>query len=345
MRQVWITRKGPPEVLEVREAPDPKPRPGELRVRVEAAGINFADILSRMGLYPDAPTLPMVPGLEVAGRVDAVGDGATEDWIGRDVLAGTRFGGYSDVLCVPEPQVFVRPAGMTAEQGAAIPLNYLTAYLALVVMGALKSHERVLVHSAGGGVGLAAIDLCRIYGATVYGTASAWKHPFLQERGAAHLIDYRQADFEAEVRRLTDGRGVHIALDPLGGDSWRKSYRSLAPTGRLVVYGASAVAPGKRRRWTRVLRMFAAVPWLQFNPFQLMADSRAIVGAHLGHLGREQHRAADWMRQLLEWYRNGQYRPYVGKAFPLEAAPAAHHYIQDRRNVGKVVLICRNDGV
>jgi len=135
MRQVWITRAGPPERLVVKEAPDPAPAPGEIRIRVEASGVNFADVLARMGLYPDLPGLPAVVGYEVAGRVDAVGDGVSSDWVGRDVFAATRFGGYSDVLCVPLQIVFRRPPGMSAQEGAALPVNYLTAWQLVVVMG------------------------------------------------------------------------------------------------------------------------------------------------------------------------------------------------------------------
>jgi len=155
MRQIWITRAGPPEVLQVKEAPDPEPTAGEVRIRVEASGINFADILGRLGLYPDLPPLPVVPGYEVGGRVDAVGEGVAADWIGRDVIASTRFGGYADTVCVPVAQVFARPAGMSALEGAAIPVNYFTAWQLIVVMGSLKRNETVLIHSVGGGVGIA----------------------------------------------------------------------------------------------------------------------------------------------------------------------------------------------
>ena len=157
MRQIWITKAGRPETLVVKQAPDPEPRAGEVRIRVEASGVNFADIMGRMGLYPDCPPIPVVVGYEVGGRVDAVGTGADPNWIGRDVFAVTRFGGYSDVVCVPEIQVFARPSGMSAFEGAALPVNYLTAWQLVVVMGGLKAGETMLVHSAGGGVGIAAM--------------------------------------------------------------------------------------------------------------------------------------------------------------------------------------------
>lgn len=191
MRQIWITKNGAPEVLAVREAPDPVPATGQMRIRVEASGINFADILGRLGLYPDLPPVPVVPGYEVGGRVDAVGGGVDQSWVGRDVIATTRFGGYADLVCVSPRQAFVRPPGMSAAIGAAIPVNYFTAWQLVVVMGALKRGETMLVHSAGGGVGIAATQIAKHIGATVIGTASASKHAELRALGVDHLIDYR----------------------------------------------------------------------------------------------------------------------------------------------------------
>ena len=175
MRQIWITKIGPPEVLEVKEAPDPEPKAGEVRIRVEASGVNFADIMGRLGLYPDLPRIPVVPGYEVSGHIDAVGEGVAPNWAGRDVLAATRFGGYADTICVPIKQVFARPPGMSALEAASIPVNYFTAWQLIVVMGGLKANETVLIHSAGGGVGIAATQIAKHIGAQVIGTASAAK--------------------------------------------------------------------------------------------------------------------------------------------------------------------------
>jgi NADPH:quinone reductase-like Zn-dependent oxidoreductase len=193
MRQIWISKGGPPEVLVVKEEADPQPGPGEMRVRVDASGVNFADVMGRLGLYPDLPKIPVVPGYEVAGRVEAVGGGVDARWVGRDLFALTRFGGYADVVCAPQAQVFPRPQGMSAQEGAAIPVNYLTAWQLIVVMGGLKSGETVLIHSAGGGVGIAATQIAKHIGAKVIGTASAAKHGELRALGVDHLIDYRTA--------------------------------------------------------------------------------------------------------------------------------------------------------
>jgi len=344
VRQIWIPKAGEPEVLELREAPDALPGAGEVRIRVEASGVNFADVMGRMGLYPDLPPLPVVPGYEVSGRVDAVGDGVETDWIEREVLALTRFGGYADVVCVPEHQAFARPRGLSATEGAALPVNYLTAWLLLVVMGGLRegSGDRVLIHSAGGGVGIAAVQIARHLGARVIGTASEGKHARLHELGVDACIDPRQEDFEERVRELTEGRGVELALDPVGGRSFRKSYRALAPTGRLGMFGMSAAAPDKRRRRGAVLKALLQTPWLSFTPPALMNANKGVFGVNLGHLWDQPDRVAEWMEALLDTFRREvelpPLAPVVAATFPFERAAEAHHYLQDRRNLGKVVL-------
>ena len=339
MRQVWITKAGAPEVLKVREAPDPDPRAGELRIRVEASGVNFADILGRMGLYPDLPPIPVVVGYEVGGRVDAVGPGVDPGWVGRNVFAMTRFGGYADVVCVPEKQVFVRPGGMSAEQGAAIPVNYFTAWQLVVVMGSLKAGETLLVHSAGGGVGIAATQIAKHLGATVIGTASAAKHEELRRLGVDHLIDYRTEDFEARTRAIMSGRGVELVLDAVGGDSFKKGYRLLSPTGRLGMFGISSAATGKERSLGSMLRTLASMPWFQFNPFSLIDANKGVFGVNLGHLWSEVDRIRGWSEQLLDLWKSGVIRPQIAKSFRFDDAGAAHEFIQDRKNIGKVLLV------
>jgi len=338
MRQVWIPCVGRPEVLEVREAPDPSPGPGEVRIRVKATGVNFADIMARLGLYPDAPKLPAVMGYEVAGDIDQVGTGVART-PGEKVLALTHFGGHSDVVAVPAVQAITLPDGMSYEEGAAVPVNYLTAYQMLLQMGSLKRGERVLIHSAAGGVGLAAVDLCKLVGAEMFGTASPSKHALLRERGVAHTIDYHSRDYETEVKRLTGGRGVHIVLDAMGGKHWKKGYRCLAPTGRLVMFGLSNAATGKSRSRLSLIWTLARTPMFSFPPPRLINDNRALIGVNLGHMLDEQELLLSWMKDLLGWYREGKIHPTVGARFPFAEAAAAHHFIQDRKNVGKVVLI------
>ncbi len=341
MRQVWLTRVGAPEVLEVREAPDPTPGPGEVCIAVAAAGVNFADLMARRGVYPDAPPLPAVVGYEVGGTVEAVGAGVDGIAPGDAVLAMTRFGGYSSKVCVPAMQVFLRPAGMTAEEGAALPVNYLTAFQGLVVMGGLRRPEelgglrpRVLVHSAAGGVGTAAADLARLYGAELFGTASPPKHDYARARGYDHMLDYRAGDWAAEVLRRTDGQGVDLILDPVGGASWRDGMRCLAPTGRIVLFGFSTGFGGR----IQALRGLAKVPWLRFNPLGLISRNHGVLGLNLGHLWRMGGAVAAWSRLLLRYYADGHLHPHVDRVFSFDEAAAAHRYIETRQNRGKVLL-------
>jgi NADPH:quinone reductase-like Zn-dependent oxidoreductase len=339
MRQIWITKAGPPEVLQVKEASDPEPNSGEVRIRVEATGVNFADIMGRLGLYPDLPPIPVVPGYEVSGQIDAVGAGVAPNCIGGHVLAVTRFGGYADVVCVPIKQVFSRPPEMSALEAAATPVNYFTAWQLIVVMGSLKSNETVLIHSAGGGVGIAATQIAKHIGAQVIGTASSTKHAELRALGVDHLIDYRTEDFESRTREITKGRGVELILDAVGGESWKKGYRVLAPTGRLGVFGISSAVSGKERSLVRMMATLARVPWFQFNPLSLMNANKGIFGVNLGHMWGEIDRQRLWADELLKLWRQGAIKPKIAQTFRFAEAPQAHHFIQERRNIGKVLLV------
>lgn len=334
MRQAVISRHGSPDVFQMRELPDPSPQPDDVRIRVRAAGINFADVLARLGLYPDAPKPPMVVGYEVAGYVDGFGSAVTGFSDGDRVVALTRFGGYSDTVVVPAAQAFHFPDNLSDSEAAAVPVNYLTAALALYRMAALAPGETVLVHNAGGGVGIAATQLARLRRATVIGTASAMKHAALRSFGVEHAIDY--GGVADQVRRLTHGRGVDVILDPIGGRSFMSSYRMLAPLGRLVIFGLSAAAPSERRSLWRAARAWIATP--RFDPLSLMNRNRGIFGLHLGHLWSEGRQLAVLMDMLISELKAGRLKPVVARTFPLERAADAHRFIQSRQNIGKVVL-------
>jgi NADPH:quinone reductase-like Zn-dependent oxidoreductase len=336
MRQIVIPRFGAPDVFETRERPDPSPGDGEIRIRVRAAGVNFADILARLGLYPDAPKPPMVVGYEVAGSIDAVGRSVVGLAPGDRVVALTRFGGYADTVVVPAPQAFHFPDELSDSEAAAVPVNYLTAAMALYRMAALSPGETVLVHNAGGGVGIAATQLARLRRATVIGTASAFKHDALRSFGVDHAIDYRHANVAEEVRKLTHGRGVDVILDPIGGRSFTASYRMLAPLGRLIVFGLSAAAPGERRNLWHAFRAWASTP--RFNPMSMINRNRGIFGLHIGHLWEERRQLAPLMEMLMSELRAERLKPVVARTFPLERAADAHRFIQSRQNIGKVVL-------
>ncbi len=336
MKQVWITGKGGPQTLQLREGADPTAGAGQLRIRVAFAGINFADIQARMGQYPDAPPIPCVVGYEVSGVVDQVGSGVSGFSQGDRVLSFTRFGGYSDTVVVDSAWAHKVPESVSLEAAAAVPVNYATAWTMLVRLGALREGETVLVHSAGGGVGIAALQICRWRGAIAIGTASAGKHARLKELGYAHCIDYRKQDFAREVKRYTGGRGVDVILDPQGGSSFRRSYRSLAPLGRLFMFGMAGSVQGERMNPLALLRELATTPW--FHPLSLLNNNRGVFGTNMGRLFDEFGRLAPDMVEIVRLLGEGTLAPVVDQIFPFAEAAAAHHYLQDRKNFGKVLL-------
>lgn len=336
MRQIWITKAGPPEVLEVREAPDPEVKDGEVRIRVRAAGINFADLMARVGLYPDAPKVPCVVGYEVSGVVDAIGSNVTRVAVGDRVFGMPKFGGYTDTLVVKEAQAFQMPAQMSFEEAAALPVVYLTAHHMMLFTGNLRPRSKVLIHSAAGGVGLAAIQLAKTRECDIFGIASKSKLSFLTEQGCQHPID-NDADYVAEIKKITNGRGVDLVLDPVGGKSWTGGYELLAPAGRLVAFGLSAAASGKKRSLIHALSQVVQVK--KWSPMKLMDDNKQVQGVNMGHLFGELDMLIEQFATLVAMYEAGQIKPYVDRTFKFSEAAAAHHYLHDRKAKGKVLLV------
>jgi NADPH:quinone reductase-like Zn-dependent oxidoreductase len=337
MRQVVTTTTGDIDVLKVQEKPDPTPKPGEVLIRVKAAGLNFADILSRQGLYPDSPPKPCVMGYEVSGLIETVGEGLGNEWVGKPVGAMTRFGGQSDLVIAKATQLFDKPEKLTFEEAAAIPVNYLTAYALIVVMGSLHEDESILIHNAGGGVGLAALDIAKKIGAVTFGTASPSKHQFLTERGLDHPIDYRSQDWLPVLKNLTNGRGVDLVLDPIGGAHWKKSYAALRHTGRLGMFGVSAASANGLAGKLKLVK--AALQMPRFHPLRLLNQNRGVFGLNLGHMWHEPQKVAVWMKEILRGVEEGWIKPYVDRAFRFDEAGAAHQYLEQRKNTGKVVLV------
>jgi NADPH:quinone reductase-like Zn-dependent oxidoreductase len=331
MRAVVITKHGGPGVLEVQEQPDPQIGPGEVRIDVAAAGINFADVMARMGLYPDAPKTPCVVGYEVAGTVLELGEGVEGLSHGQRVVAVTKFGGYASQVVVPQDDVFALPDQLSFEQGAAIPVNYGTAWAALIGYGSLQPGERVLVHSAGGGVGIAATQIAKRVGAEVYGTASPGKHARCEELGVDHAIDYRQSGWERDLPKFD------VILDAVGGKSFRTDYAMLRAGGRLVAFGASALVSGQRRNLVTAMRTVIRMP--RFNMIKQMSESKGVIGLNMYSLWKDRGTLQPWIAPLREMLDDGTVKPVVAGDFTFEDAGAAQTMITERRNVGKVVLV------
>ena len=306
-----------------------------MRIRVKCAGINFADLMARIGLYPDAPKIPCVVGYEVSGVIDAIGKNVTRLKVGDRVFGMPRFGGYTDTLVINQGQAFAMPDAMTFEEAAALPVVYLTAHHMMLYTGNLRPGSTILLHSAAGGVGVAALQLAKARDCVVYGIASKSKHDFIKEQGCQHPID-TGADYVAEVKRLTNGRGVDLVLDPVGGRSWTEGYELLAPAGRLVAFGMSAVAAGKSRSLVTAVSTFLKVK--KWSPMTLMGDNKTVQGVNMGHLFTELEMLSAQFMDLVKMYERGEIKPYVDRTFSFDDAAAAHHYLHDRKAKGKVLL-------
>ena len=333
MRVVMITKHGGPEVLEVQERPDPAMAPGHVRIEVAAAGVNFADTMARTGLYPDAPKPPMVVGYEVSGTVREVAPDVSDFAVGDRVMAGTKFGGYASEIVVPVANVVALAERLTFEQGAAIPVNYATAWAALLGFGSLREGEGVLIHAAAGGVGIAATQIAKRHGAIVHGTASAHKHDRIRSFGVDEAHDYRRRGWDRELRGSLD-----MVLDAIGGASFRRSYRLLRPGGRLVAYGASSLQQGERRRMREVVPQ-AARMWRGFDLIKQMSDSKSVIGLNMLRLWEDRGELGPWSDPLDALIADGTVEPVVSDAVPFASAADAHRLIAERRNVGKVVLV------
>ncbi|MGB2851222.1 MAG: medium chain dehydrogenase/reductase family protein [Solirubrobacterales bacterium] len=342
MRAVVITTHGDPDVLRVEQRPDPPVGPGQVRIAVEATGINFADLLARSGMYPDAPKPPCVVGYEVAGTIESVGEGVDAFSTGDRVFGGSKFGGQAELVTASEADVLPLPDRLSFEQGAAIPVNYATAYAGVVLMGGLREGDRVLIHSAAGGVGIAASQLSRNIGAEVFGTASASKHEAIREHGVTHPIDYRSDDFEREVSRITDGEGIDVAFDAIGPSSFRKDYRLLRPGGRLICFGLSEVQTGEKRNIPGLLKGVASMatatmPW--WKSLAIMNENKGVFGLNMLSWWKTEGSIRRAIEPLQADLEAGRLEPVVAEAFPFERAADAHRFIHERRNIGKVVLV------
>jgi NADPH:quinone reductase-like Zn-dependent oxidoreductase len=343
-RAIRIEKHGSPEVFVEREIPLSDPGPGELSIRVEAAGINFADLLMRAGLYDTVPPRPYSPGFEIAGVVSQVGEAALrasgEPWReGDPCVALLRHGGYARDVVLPTRNVFERPRSLSAVEAAAAPVVFLTAHVCLFESARVREGETALILGAAGGVGTAAVQLAAQAGLRVVGTAGTEaKRAFVtEELGADACFDSR-GDWEPDVAALLGDRGVDVALDAVGGAATASCQRLLAPLGRIVFYGLSGAMPGRSRNWFSVARAWLSTP--RFHPLSLIQPGIGISGVHLLHLHAQEELLRKHLGQILTDVNGRRLRAVVDRTFPLtcEGAIAAHRHIHERKNLGKVVL-------
>jgi 2-desacetyl-2-hydroxyethyl bacteriochlorophyllide A dehydrogenase len=335
MRAIVLRRSGPPRTLQLEEVPDPVPGPGEILLDVKAAGVNFADVLARQGLYPDAPGRPFIPGFESSGEVLALGEGTNGFRIGQRVLAFHRSGGYAERIAVPASSVLAIPDSLASQAAVVLPLNYGTAYVALHRTGPLEPGMRLFLHAAAGGVGMAVIDLARLAGVEVVGAASShFKRERLQAEGVRHVVDSRRARVDRVARRLygKDG-GFDLIIDSIGGRSIRDGLRALRPGGRLVSCGVAGMS---RRGLLGAIGLWLTTP--RIDALQMLRASRGFYGLNLAALARDTAQVRELLEDLIQMAASSEIHPEPGRVMPLAEAAAAHQLLERRSNVGKIVL-------
>jgi NADPH:quinone reductase-like Zn-dependent oxidoreductase len=338
MKRVIISKIGGPEVLQVIEAAVPQPRNGEALIRVQSSGVAFAEVLMREGLYPNMPKPPFTPGYDVVGVVEQVGTDVTTVRPGQTVAALlTHLGGYAEYVSVPEHDLVAVPAGIEPAEAVSLVLNYLTAYQLLHRTAHVTSGDRILVHGAAGGVGTALLQLGRLAGLEMYGTASKGKHALVRKLGATP-IDYRSSDFVAEIRRLSKGEGIDMVFDAVGGRQWQRSFQTLREGGKLVAYGFSTATSGGRRSLAKAGLNMLRMP--RFDPLSLLNHNRAVMGYNVNKL---KARYPDWYREdlstLLKLLADGKIKPVIGAQVPLAEVAHAHQLLNDAAISGKIVLM------
>lgn len=331
-----IARSGGYDVFERVKIPRRAPGPEEVAIDVKACGVNFADNLMRMGMYPEAPKMPFVPGYEVAGIVAAVGSNVTRFKPGDRVMAGTYFTGYASYTVAEADKTLPMPDSLSFEEGAGLLVNFMTAWVALHEMSRVRKGDHVLIHGIAGGVGLAALEIAKNAGCIVYGTAgSDEKLEYARSKGMDYGVNYRKKNFVDDIRLNVGRRPLDAVLDPLGGDNIAKDRKLLKPTGRVVVYGMANAVKGAKAN--PLVNLITGLKMFHINLLSLFGQNHGVYGLNVLRMW-----PFEIMRQvvgsLLVELDAGRLTPAVDKVFPLEQCGEAHRYLQDRRNIGKVVL-------
>ena len=335
MRKIVYPKAGGVETIQIVDVEDPLPGKGQVCVRVHRAGVNFAELMMRQGLYGSSPDFPFTPGYETSGEIIRVGEGVVGFSVGDRVLAMPGFGGYSEVVCLDSGRVFPIPESVSFEQAAAIPVTYGTAFHMLVYLGNLSKNETVLIHHAAGGVGTAVSQICSSFGASlVIGTASSPKNEFVDSLGMK-FVDRDSEDFVEICKEMTDGKGVHHAIDPVGGKHLMRSYNALRKGGKLYYFGASAAVRGNRRSRMAEIKMWLGMP--KFDPLRMMTSNKAVFGVHMGLID-DSSTFRGHLESLSGMLQEGKIDPIIDSVWRFEDVAEAQMHIHDRKNRGKVLL-------
>jgi NADPH:quinone reductase-like Zn-dependent oxidoreductase len=338
MKAAVVTRYGGPEVMEIQDVPLPRLKEGEIMVRVRAIGLNFADVFGRLGVYPNTPPPPFIPGLEFSGDVVAVAPDVSKFKGGERVMGYSRLGSHAEYVCLGIHYATIVPQNMTYEEAAAFLATGISAYHGIVRLGNLSKGEKLLIHAAAGGVGLATVQIAKHIGAEVFATAGTDEKLAMAGRfGADHLFNYRDTDFASEITRITEGYGVDVVMDSVGGKVFKKSWRLLAQMGRYILYGVSSVTGKGAMNRLKVAAAFSMMG--PIFPPSLMSANRGIHGFNLGTLTAKESYFSDAAKEILRYFDEGFLKPVIGHVFPFEKIVEAHAFLQTRQSSGKIVVL------
>lgn len=337
MKAAMLVKNGPAEkAFEIRETAIPDPEANEVRIKVQAFGLNFADVMARLGLYDDAPPKPAIVGYDVIGHVDAVGADIKDLKEGQRVIALTRFGGYAEYVCTDARGVVPIDDSTGFAEGTALATQYGTAYYAAAEMVNIYAGDHVLIQAAAGGVGTALVQYAKHKGATVYGTASGGKQDYLQEIGVDHPIDYTKTDFDDAIKKLRPEGGIDVAFDSIGGSHVKKAMKLLAHGGRMVSYGAASMTNTNKNPFKM---MKVAAGFGIWSPIWFLQNSRGLIGVNMLRIADHK---PDVLKRVLtavvDLYKDGVFKPTTGKEFPVSQLAEAHEYLGGRKSIGKVAV-------
>ena len=336
MKSIILTKYGAPEVLEVKEFENPEPLDNQVRIKVHYVGINFAEIMARMKLYPGGPKPGSVLGGEVSGIIDKVGRDVKGLNIGEKVMGLSLSGSYSSHVCIDKNSIIPLPDNFQLDEAAAFPVAFITAYMMIFDMGNLQEGDTFLIHGAGGGVGTAAIQLAKTKNIKIIGTSSSWKHDKISKMGVDKCIDYNTDDTEKEIMDFTNGKGVDLIIDPIGAKNWKLSYRVLAKMGKLIIYGDQNLVKGDKLKPLVAIKEMYSMP--KYKPMDLMSNNKTVMGYHLGRFNGHEWKVQRSIKNLIKLVNDHDLHPVIDSKFSFEDAPKAHRHIQNRKNFGKVLL-------
>ena len=335
MKKVIYPKIGGTDSIQIVEEKLDLPKENQVKVRVHRAGINFADLMMRQGLYGANPDFPFTPGYEASGEIINLGKEITNLQLGQRVIAMTGFGGYSEEVIVDSNRVVPIPDNISFDQAAAMPVTYGTAYHMLVHLGGLKKGDSVLIHHAAGGVGTAAAQICQAYGAgLIIGTASESKKEFVESLGM-RFVNRDEEDFVKVCKDMTNGKGVHQAIDPVAGKHLMRSYNALRNGGKLHCFGASSAVPNQKRSILAAIRMWINTP--KFDPMKMMNSNKSLFGVHMGRL-EDEDIFANHLAELGELMNQGKINPIIDSVWRFEKVADAQMHMHNRKNKGKVLL-------